>query len=76
MGDEEEVFDHSVIGESGGEHLVVKLSVPQNVQGWEKILRPGRKCPSDTLLTFHVFQQGSALFSHMANLCRRGNLSC
>jgi len=55
MGDEEEVFDHGVIAESGGEHLVIKLSVPQNVQGWEEILCPGRKRPSDTLLTFHVF---------------------
>jgi len=70
------VFDCGVIVEGGGEYLVIELSVPQNVQDWEEVLRPGQKRPSDTLLMFHVFQQGSALFSHMANLCRRGNLSC
>jgi len=76
LGDEEKVFNRGVIAEGGGEYLVVELSVPQNVQGWEKILCPSQKRPSDMLLMLHVLQQGSALFSHMANLCQRGNLSC
>ena len=66
----------SVVAEGGSEHLVIELSVPQNVQGWEEILCPSQKCPSDTLLMFHVLQQGSALFSHMANLSQRGDLPC
>jgi len=69
------MFDRGVITEGGGEYLVVKLSVPQNVQSWKEVLCPSQKCPSDMLLSFHVLQQGSALLSHMANLCRRGNLS-
>jgi len=69
------MFNHSVITEGGGEYLVVKFSVPQNVQGWEEIFHPGQKRPSDMLLMLHVLQQGPALLSHMANLCRRGNLS-
>jgi len=40
LGDEEEVFDCCVVAEGGGEDLVIKLSVPQNVQGWEEVLRP------------------------------------
>ena len=75
LGNEKKVFNRGVITEGGGEHLVVKLSVPQNVQGWEEILRPSQKRPSDMPLMLHVLQQGSALFSHMANLCQRGNLS-
>jgi len=74
LGDEKEMFHSGVIVERSGEDLVVKLSVPQNVQGWEEILHPSRKRPSDMLLIFHVFQQGSALFSHMANLSQRGDL--
>jgi len=70
------MFDCGVVTEGGSEHLVIELSVPQNVQGWEEILCPSRKRPSDTLLMLHVFQQGPALLSHMANLCQRGNLSC
>jgi len=38
--DKEEVFNRSIVMEGGGEHLVVKLSVPQDVQGWEEILCP------------------------------------
>ena len=63
------MFDCGVIAEGRSEYLVIKLSVPQNVQGWEEVLHPSRKRPSDTFLKFHVFQQGSALLSHMANLC-------
>jgi len=63
------MFNCSVIAEGGGEYLVVKLSVPQNVQSREEVLHPSQKHPSDTLLLFHVLQQGSALLSHMANLC-------
>jgi len=40
LGNEEKVFHSSVIMESGGEYLVVELSIPQNVQGWEKVLCP------------------------------------
>ena len=38
--DKEEVFDGGIITEGGGEDLVVKLSVPQDVDRQEKILRP------------------------------------
>jgi len=69
------MFNRGVIAEGGGEYLVIKFSVSQNVQGWEEILRPCRKRPSDMLLMLHVFQQGPALLSHMVNLFRRGNLS-
>ena len=69
------MFNCGVIAEGSGEYLVVEFSVPQNVQGWEKVLHPSQKRPSDMLLTFHVLQQGPALLSHMANLFRRGNLS-
>jgi len=69
------MFNRGVIVEGGGKYLVIKLSVPQNVQGWKKILRPSQKRSSDTPLMFHVLQQGSALLSHMANLFRGGNLS-
>jgi len=41
LGNEEEVFNRGIIVEGGGEYLVVELSVPQNVQGWEEILHPG-----------------------------------
>ena len=69
------MFNRGVVAEGGGEYLVVELSVPQNVQGWKKILCPSQKRPSDMPLMFHALQQGSALLSHMANLFRRGNLS-
>jgi len=38
--DEKEVFDSGVVAEGGGEDLVVELSVPQDINGWEEILRP------------------------------------
>jgi len=76
LGNKKKVFDHGIIAEGGSEDLVVKFSVPQDVDRQKEILRPSRKHPSDTLLKFHVLQQGPALLSHMANLCRRGNLSC
>ena len=40
LGNKEEMFDGGVVTEGGGEYLVIKLSVPQNVQGWEEVLRP------------------------------------
>jgi len=40
LGNKEEVLNCSIIMEGGGEYLVVKLSVSQNVQGWKKILCP------------------------------------
>ena len=41
LGNEKEVFDGGVVTEDGGEDLVVKLSVPQDVDRWEEVLRPG-----------------------------------
>jgi len=38
--DKEKVFDGGIVTKGGGEDLVVKLSVPQNVDCWEEILRP------------------------------------
>jgi len=38
--DKEKVFNGGIVMESGGEDLVVKLSVPQNVDRWEEVLRP------------------------------------
>jgi len=73
--DKEEVFDGGIVTEGGGEDLVVKLSIPQDVNCWEKILRPSRKSPSYMSLPLHVLQQGSALSSHKTNHCRRGYLS-
>jgi len=63
------VFHSSVVAKGSGKYLVIKLGIPQNVQGWEEILRPSQKRPSDMLLMLHIFQQGPALLSHMANLC-------
>jgi len=40
LGNEEKVFYCSIIAEGGGEHLVVKFSVPQDVDHWEEVLRP------------------------------------
>jgi len=40
LGNEKKVFDRGIVVEGGGEHLVVELSVPQNVQHWEEILHP------------------------------------
>jgi len=38
--DEEEVFNGGVVTKGGGEDLVVKLSVSQDVNCWEEVLRP------------------------------------
>jgi len=38
--DEEKMFDSGIVTESGGEDLIIELSVPQNVDCWEEILRP------------------------------------
>jgi len=38
--DQKKVFDGGVVMKGGGEDLVVKLSVPQDVNCWEEILRP------------------------------------
>ena len=62
------MFHRHVITEGGGEYLIIKFSVPQNVDRREEVLRPSRKSSSDMFLKLHVLQQGSALFSHMANL--------
>jgi len=35
LGDKEKVFNRGIIAEGGGEHLVIKLSVPQDVDRWE-----------------------------------------
>jgi len=40
LGDQEEVLNGGIIAKGGGEDLVVKLSVPQNIDCWEEILRP------------------------------------
>ena len=40
LGNEEEVFDGSVIAEGGSENLVIEFSVPQNIDCWEEILHP------------------------------------
>ena len=40
LGNEEKVFDGGIVTESGGEDLIVKLSVPQDVDCWEKVLCP------------------------------------
>jgi len=60
LGNKEEVFNGSVVVEGGSKDLVIKLSVPQDINGWEEIFCLSQKCPSDTFLKFHVLQQGSA----------------
>jgi len=40
LGNEKKVFHGGVVAERSSEHLVVKLSIPQNVQCWEEVLHP------------------------------------
>jgi len=38
--DKEEVFHHCKIPKGGGEDLVIKISIAQDVDSWEEILCP------------------------------------
>jgi len=40
LGNEKEVFDSGIVAEGGGEDLIVKFSIPQDINCWEEILRP------------------------------------